>query len=95
LSRTEDRLLILALLAVSLLYCLTPVYSENIFWHMRNGEDILDTGTVRTVDTLTWTMSGRPWIQQEWLAEVAFAGAWRLAGPAGLIGASPWRPARR
>jgi tetratricopeptide (TPR) repeat protein len=85
LGRSEDKPLILALLAVSLLYCLTPVYSENIFWHMRNGEDILDTGTVRTVDTLTWTMSGRLWIQQEWLAEVAFAGAWRLAGPAGLM----------
>jgi tetratricopeptide (TPR) repeat protein len=84
LGRTEDRALIGALLGVVLLYCLTPVYSENLFWHMRNGEDILDSGTIRTVDTLTWTMTGRTWLQQEWLAEVAFASAWRLAGPLGL-----------
>lgn len=81
---TADRLLSAGLLAVCLLYCLTPVYSENLFWHLRNGEDILDTGTVRTEDPFTWTMHGHRWIQQEWLAETAFAAAWRLGGAAGL-----------
>jgi len=85
LARTEDRVLIAVLLTVCFLYCMTPVYSENLFWHMRNGEDILDSGRIRTVDDLTWTMRGRTWIQQEWLAEVAFAASWRIAGPSGLI----------
>lgn len=83
-SSTADRLLAAGLLAVCLLYCLTPVYSENLFWHLRNGEDILDTGTIRTEDPFTWTMKGHRWIQQEWLAETAFAAAWRLGGAAGL-----------
>ncbi len=83
-NSTADRLLIAGLLAACLLYCLTPVYSENLFWHLRNGEDILDTGSIRTEDPFTWTMHGHRWIQQEWLAEVAFAAAWRLGGAAGL-----------
>jgi hypothetical protein len=85
LSSTAERLWIAALLAVCALYCITPVYSENLFWHMRNGEDILDTLTVRTADPFTWTMHGHRWIQQEWLAEVAFAAAWRAGGAMGLI----------
>jgi len=85
LKTAEDRILTWALLVVAALYCITPVYSENLFWHMRNGEDILDTGTIRTSDTLTWTAHGRVWIQQEWLAEVLFAAAWRLAGSSGLM----------
>ncbi len=82
--RPDRWLLPSGLLLTGLLYCLTPVYSENIFWHLRNGEDILDTGSVRTKDPFTWTARGREWIQQEWGAEVAFAAAWRAAGPAGL-----------
>jgi hypothetical protein len=84
LGTTADRLWIAALLVVCALYCITPVYSENLFWHLRNGEDILDTHTVRTEDPFTWTMHGHRWIQQEWLAEVAFAAAWRAGGAAGL-----------
>ncbi len=82
--KSGEKLLAAGLLAVTLVWCLTPVYSENIFWHLRNGEDILDTGTVRVEDPFTWTMRGREWIQQEWLAEVAFAAGWRACGPLGL-----------
>lgn len=74
---------LLALAAIS--FCLTPVYSENLFWHLRNGEDILDTAEVRTTDPFTWTMRGEEWLQQEWLAEAAFAAAWRAAGAGGLM----------
>ncbi len=82
--KSGEKLLPAGLLAVTLVWCLTPVYSENIFWHLRNGEDILDTGTIRVEDPFTWTMRGREWIQQEWLAEVAFAAGWRACGPLGL-----------
>ena len=79
-----EKLLVAGLAAATMVWCITPVYSENIFWHLRNGEDILDTGEVRVEDPFTWTMHGREWIQQEWLAEVAFAAGWRAAGPLGL-----------
>ncbi len=82
--KTEGRLLLAALFVTVLAYCVTPVYSENIFWHLRNGEDILDSLTIRLEDPFTWTMRGCEWIQQEWLAEVFFALGWRAGGALGL-----------
>jgi len=79
-SPLRDRLLLAAFLAVCILYCLTPMHSSNFFWHVRNGEDILDSGRIRTTDPFTWTARGREWLQQEWLAEVVFALSWRLPG---------------
>jgi hypothetical protein len=83
-GRTTGRLLTAGLFAAVLMYCITPVYSENIFWHLRNGEDILDSFSIRLSDPFTWTMTDREWIQQEWLAEVVFAVGFRAAGPLGL-----------
>lgn len=80
-----DRLLIAGLLATVFLYCLTPVHNGNIFWHLRNGEDILETLSIRTQDPFTHTEHGSTWVQQEWLAEVSFALAWKYTGEAGLI----------
>lgn len=84
-GRLTGRLLTAGLLAAVFVYCITPVYSENIFWHLRNGEDILDSLSIRLSDPFTWTMAGREWIQQEWLAEVVFAAGYRAAGPLGLL----------
>jgi tetratricopeptide (TPR) repeat protein len=84
-TTSTDRLLLTGLLAAVFFFCLTPVHNGNIFWHLRNGEDILDTGSIRLSDPFTHTMYGEYWVQQEWLAEVFFAAAWRAGGAAGLI----------
>ena len=76
---------LVVLAGLSALYCLTPIHNANFFWHLRNGSDILETGTVRTADPFTHTMCGREWLQQEWGAEVAIALAWKLGGEAGPI----------
>ncbi len=84
-TTATDRLLLTGLLATVFFFCLTPVHNGNIFWHLRNGGDILDTGSIRLADPFTHTMSGEYWVQQEWLAEVLFAAIWRVSGAAGLI----------
>lgn len=84
-SKVINRLLLVGFLAVCALYCLTPIHNGNFFWHLRNGEDILDTAEIRTVDQFTWTARGRTWLQQEWLAEVTFAAAWRSLGESGPV----------
>ncbi|MBD3278833.1 MAG: hypothetical protein GF388_11085, partial [Candidatus Aegiribacteria sp.] len=76
-KRLWKLLLPAGLLAVTALYCVTPLHNGNFFWHLRNGEDILETGTIRTEDPFTWTCAGDTWLQQEWLAEVAFALSWK------------------
>lgn len=84
-STPGERLILALFLLVCALYCLTPVHNGNFFWHLRNGEDILETGTIRTSDPFTWTRSGETWLQQEWVAEVMFALSWKTAGEAGPV----------
>lgn len=67
------------------LYCITPIHNGNIFWHLRNGLDILETGEIRTTDPFTWTRHGVSWIQHEWLAETAIAFSWQHFGEAGPV----------
>lgn len=77
--------LLAGFLAVCALYCLTPVHNGNFFWHLRNGEDIIETGEIRTSDPFTWTCRGNAWLQHEWLTEVFFAVSWRTGGEVGPV----------
>ena len=54
------------------------------FWHIVVGDRILDSG-LPWRDWLSFTASGRPWIAQQWLAEVAMAALHRAAGLDGLL----------
>lgn len=42
-------------------------------WHLRLGREILSTGTVPRVDSLTFTHAGEPWVDQSWLFDVGLA----------------------
>lgn len=46
----------------------------DVWWHLRNGQLILDTGAVPTHDVYSFTAQGRPWLVQEWLTEVLMYG---------------------
>ena len=84
-TKPTNRILLVVFLCVCAVYCLTPVHNGNFFWHIRNGEDILDTGEIRTSDPFTWSVRGEEWLQQEWVAEVLFAVSWRAPGEAGPV----------
>jgi hypothetical protein len=49
-------------------------------WHIRNGEQILDTGTVPRTDAFGFGSEGRPWYAWEWLTDVVFALLFRTGG---------------
>jgi len=55
------------------------------FWHIRTGEWILANATVPTVDVFSYTANGRPWIANDWLADVIFATAFRISGWRGVV----------
>jgi hypothetical protein len=67
---------ILALLALT-------AADADLWGHLTFGRDILASGHVVQVDRYSFT-SDLPWINHEWLAEIAMAAAWRLAGAIGL-----------
>ena len=52
--------------------------------HLRVGETILQRGLFYQ-DLFSWTMAGRPFVPYEWLSEVLFALAYRVAGIPGAV----------
>ena len=64
---------------------IAPFPSVDLTYHLRAGSLILDTGAIPSVDTFTFTAAGSPWLDQQWLAQVAMAAAFRVAGWTGLV----------
>ena len=54
------------------------------WWHLKYGEEILQTGHWPTVDTWSFTVHGMPRIAYEWGGEVLTALAYRLGGLRGM-----------
>jgi hypothetical protein len=62
-------LALLVLLPVALFLSITP---HDYWWYVRIGKDIIESGSVPTVDTLSYTYPGRPIFYQPWLSAVIF-----------------------
>jgi tetratricopeptide (TPR) repeat protein len=45
---------------------------NDIFWHIKTGEYILKHKIVPQYDVFSYTIEGRPWLNNQWLAEVIF-----------------------
>lgn len=56
----------------------------DLWWHLRTGEIIVDQG-IPTVDTLSFTVAGTPWVTHEWATQVGMWGLWSLGGATALI----------
>lgn len=62
-----------------------PTEADPDLWgHVRFGLDIVSNRSIPATDTYSFT-SDVPWINHEWLAEVAMALAYSAAGPPGLV----------
>jgi hypothetical protein len=71
--------------------------SIDLAYHLRAGEAILASHGVPSVDTFTFTVAGRAWLDQQWGAQVLLALVSRAGGWAGmalfhgaLVGATFW-----
>jgi hypothetical protein len=54
-------------------------------WQITIGQWIVDHGMVPQTDVYSFTMRGQPWISTQWLAQVAYAAAFSLAGWTGPV----------
>jgi len=72
-SRSYDflwlSLALLFLLPIAFFLSITP---HDYWWYVRIGKDIIESGSVPTVDTLSYTYPGRPIFYQPWLSAVIF-----------------------
>jgi len=57
----------------------TPV-NPDIWWHLRTGRHILETGRVPRADVYSVIAHGTRWVNPSWLADVAMFALWRAGG---------------
>jgi hypothetical protein len=57
----------------------------DLWWHLKAGQQIVNTRSVPHTDDYSFTRQGSEWVAHEWLSEVIIAGIYRLSGFVGLI----------
>jgi hypothetical protein len=62
-----------------------PATDPDLWWHLRTGQWIVETGHVPHSDPFSFTRAGHSWVSHEWLSEVVFYELWKHGGAAGLI----------
>jgi hypothetical protein len=62
-----------------------PATDPDLWWHLRTGQWIVETGHVPHADHFSFTRAGHAWVSHEWLSEVVFYELWKHIGAAGLI----------
>ena len=62
------------------------IVDPDMWWHVKVGESILATHRFPVTDSYSFTVGGHPWLAYEWLGEILFAAAGRIAGVQGLDG---------
>jgi hypothetical protein len=57
----------------------------DLWWHLRTGQWIVETGHVPHSDPFSFTRAGHAWISHEWLSEAMFYELWKHGGAAAPI----------
>jgi len=74
---------LLAVIVLSVSIFLHPVGNSDIFWQIRTGQLILETGSIPESDPFSFTKEGSQWIGREWLSGLVFHlvdSSWGFAG---------------
>jgi hypothetical protein len=61
------------------------IAEPDIWWHLRNGEQIVLHHVIPSVDTYSFGAAGSRWMDIEWLAEVPYFLAFKAAGLRGIL----------
>ena len=77
---------VLALIVVTVLFalCRDGVSDPDIWWHLHNADHLITHHALPSADRYSFTVAGGAWINHEWLAELPFYFAWRVAGLSGI-----------
>jgi len=63
----------------------TPLAVIDLAYHLRAGDIMFDTHAVLRTDVFSAVAYGKPWLNQQWLAQLVLAMAFRLGGWLGLV----------
>src|SRR5262245_40301687 len=72
----------LGLPVFALLYKLfsVPLSVLDFWWHLKIGQIIATTGSIPRIDLFSFTAAGKPFVVQNWLAEVIFYATYAFGG---------------
>ena len=71
------------LIAVIFKCCTRDIADPDIWWHLRNAQNLLEHGSFSRVDSYSFTAAGSPWLSDQWLSEIPYYlgfKAWGLQG---------------
>lgn len=71
---------LLAAVFLTVLHASGPVTTNDVFWHVKTGEHLWQTGTLPDRDVFSYTTTDLDWVLHEWLAQLAFFGLHELGG---------------
>ena len=83
-SRLADAGLIILFLALTFLLGVFPLKDADIYWHLRTGDWIRQTGQIPKTDLFTYTRVGVPWIDLHWIFQVAISWLYERGGVVAL-----------
>jgi hypothetical protein len=72
--------LIVVLGAIGLMALARTPSAIDLAYHVKAGELMVAEGALPRTDVLAWTTAGRPWLDQNWGAQLVLYGIWRLGG---------------
>ena len=73
------------LAAVIFGFSVRQIADPDIWWHLRNADYLFQHHSFPSVDTLSFTAAGSPWMNFEWLSEVPFFLAFKAMGLRGVL----------
>lgn len=79
------RALLVSLPALAFLLGCSPMADFDVWWHLRTGQLILETGAVPRIDLFAYANADRPWIDVHWLYQVGAALLYKLGGVSALV----------
>nr|AUN36030.1 hypothetical protein [uncultured bacterium] len=57
----------------------------DLWWHLKAGQQIIDTRSIPHTDDYSFTKQGSEWVAHEWLSEVIMQAIYRVSGLTGLV----------
>jgi len=85
-SLTIERLTTAILFLLLFAMAVRVPLDTDTWWHLRTGEQIVETGRVPQEDSFSHTRAGKPWVDHSWGAQVILYGIYRMSGGGGVIG---------
>lgn len=79
-KNNEKSFLILFLFAVFCGSLLQEMIDPDLFWHIRGGNDILESQKIVLNDGWNYLFEGKPWVNQQWLLQIIYASIFKIGG---------------